>query len=239
LSFQHLGGRHRRTTRRSAFAARSPGGRTGWTPTIALAVQQSYSTRFREGESEILTVNADTGATHTYDPYPYETITNRVNGDGPVWSPDGTYMAYVLDDVLWGLPVTPAGAPAGPPRRLTNEVADRISWSGDSQRILYDSAGTLRMVSLDASRATQAATVPVDLSWRPQAPPSGEKVIHAGTLWPARAIPSSTTSTSSSRATGSFSIGRRRAALCQRSRRSVRRRVERHRDPGPVGRARS
>ncbi len=154
-----------------------------WGPdsnTIALAVQQSYSRRLREGESEILTVNATTGATQLYDPYPYQSITNRVEGDGPVWSPDGKYMAYVLDDVLWLLPVTPAGAPAGPPMQLTNEVADQIRWSGDSQHILYDSAGTLRMISVDGGQPT---TVPVDLSWRVQAPPRREKVIHAGTLW--------------------------------------------------------
>jgi Tol biopolymer transport system component len=154
-----------------------------WGPdsnTVALAVQQSYSTRFREGVSEILTVNATTGATQEYDPYPFQTITNRVNGDGPVWSPDGKYMAYVLDDVLWVLPVTPAGAPAGPPRQLTTEVADQLSWSGDSRHIMYDSAGTLRMISVSGGQPT---TVPVRLSWRPQAPPVGEKVIHAGTLW--------------------------------------------------------
>ncbi len=159
-----------------------PGSPT-WGPdsnTIALAVQQSYSTRFREGVSEIFTVNATTGATQEYDPYPYETITNRVNGDGPVWSPDGKYMAYVLDDVLWVLPVTAAGAPGGPPRQLTTEVADQLSWSGDSQQILYDSAGMLRMVSVDGGQPT---TVPVRLSWRPQAAPTGEKVIHGGTMW--------------------------------------------------------
>jgi Tol biopolymer transport system component len=162
-----------------AFEPGSP----SWGPdsnTIALAVQQSYSTRFREGVSEILTVNATTGETHEYDPYPYETITNRVEGDGPVWSPDGKYMAYVLDDALWILPVTPTGAPAGPPKQLTNEVADQLSWSGDSQHILYDSAGTLRMISVDGG---VPATVPVRLSWRPQAAPPGETVIHAGTVW--------------------------------------------------------
>lgn len=37
----------------------------------------------------------------------------------------------VLDDVLWILPVTPTRAPAGPPKRLTNEVADQLSWSGE------------------------------------------------------------------------------------------------------------
>ncbi len=158
-------------------------GRPTWGPdsnTIALAVEQSYSTRFREGVSKILTVNAATGATTMYDPYPYQTITNRVNGDGPVWSPDGKYMAYVLDDVLWLLPVTATGAPAGAPRQLTNEVADQISWSGDSRQILYDSAGTLRMISVSGG---PPRTIPVNLTWRPQGAPHGEKVIHAGTLW--------------------------------------------------------
>jgi Tol biopolymer transport system component len=158
-------------------------GAPSWGPdsnTIALAVQQSYSTRFREGESEILTVNATTGETHEYDPWPYETITNRVEGDGPVWSPDGKFMAYVLDDVLWVLPVTSTGAPAGPPRQVTNDVADQLSWSGDSQHILYDSAGTMRMVSVMGGAPT---TVPVNLDWRPQAAPASEKVIHAGTVW--------------------------------------------------------
>jgi Tol biopolymer transport system component len=159
-------------------------GAPSWGPdsnTIALAVQQSYSTRFREGESRILTVDATTGATHMYDPYGFETITNRVEGDGPVWSPDGRSMAYVLDDVLWVLPVDQAtGAPAGPARQITHEVADQLSWSGDSQHILYDSAGTLRLVSVNGGEPT---TVPVDLTWRPQAAPTGEKVIHAGTVW--------------------------------------------------------
>ena len=148
-------------------------GAPSWGPdsnTIALAVQQSYSTRFREGASEILTVDATSGATHEYDPYPYETLTNRVEGDGPVWSPDGKYMAYVLDDVLWILPVAPTGAPAGPPRQLTTEVADQLSWSGDSQHLLYDSAGTLRMVSVNGGQPT---TVPVRLQLAPSGPARG------------------------------------------------------------------
>ena len=79
------------------------------------------------------------------------------------------------------MPVDPAtGAPAGAARQLTDEVADQLSWSGDSQHILYDSAGTLRMISVNGGAPT---TVPVQLKWRPQAPRSGEKVIHAGTVW--------------------------------------------------------
>lgn len=163
-------------------------GRPTWSAdskAIALAVQQSYSNRFREGVTKIETVDVATGDTppnpYLADPaQPYETLTNRVDGDGPVWSPDGKYMAYVMNDVLWVVPVTPAGEPTGPARQITNEVADQLSWSGDSQHILYDSAGTMRMVSIDGGTPV---TVPIDLNWRPQPAPSDEKVIHAGTVW--------------------------------------------------------
>lgn len=78
----------------------------------------------------------------------------------------------MIDDVLWVVPVTPAGEPTGPARQITNEVADQLSWSGDSQHILYDSAGTMRMVSIDGGAPV---TVPIDLDWRPQPAPSDEK----------------------------------------------------------------
>ena len=55
--------------------------------------------------------------------------------------------------------MTPAGEPTGPARQITNEVADQLSWSGDSQHILYDSAGTMRMVSIDGGAPI---TVPID-----------------------------------------------------------------------------
>ena len=162
-------------------------GRPSWGPdsnTIALAVLQQYSNRFREGVSKIQTVNATTGDTKLYlaDPaQPYETITNRVEDDGPVWSPNGKFMAYVMDSSLWIVPVDPAtGEPTGAARQLTVEPADQLSWSGDSQHILYDSAGTLRLISIDGGAPE---TVPVNLKWTPQAPPTGEKVIHAGTVW--------------------------------------------------------
>jgi Tol biopolymer transport system component len=162
-------------------------GRPTWGPdsnTIALAVLQQYSNRFREGVSKIATVNATSGATNEYfanPAKPYETISNRVEDDGPVWSPNGKFMAYVMDNALQVVPVDPAtGAPTGPARKLTVEAADQLSWSGDSQHILYDSGGTLRLVSINGGAPT---TVPVNLTWRPQAPPSGEKVIHAGRLW--------------------------------------------------------
>jgi roadblock/LC7 domain-containing protein len=159
-------------------------GRPTWGPdsnTVAMAAVRPYSNRFREGTSEILTVNASTGATTWFNPYndPFETINNRLEEDGPVWSPDGKNMAYVLDDVLWVQPVNADGSPAGSARQITSEPADQVSWSGDSRHILYDSAGRLRLTTIDGG-APVAVQVP--LTWRPRAT-HGEKVVHAGALW--------------------------------------------------------
>lgn len=157
-------------------------GRPTWGPDsniVALAAWKPYSNRFREGQNLILTVDITTAATTWHNPYPFNTINNRKGDDGPVWSPDGRHMAYVLDDVLWVLPVDARGVPAGAQRQVTEENADALSWSGDSRTLLYLSDGTLRRVPLSAGRST---TVPLDLTWR-QDVPTGVQVIAAGAVW--------------------------------------------------------
>ena len=157
-------------------------GRPTWGPdsnVVALAVWEPYSNRFREGQSLILTVDITTGERTLHNPYPFSTISNRKGDLGPVWSPDGSYMAYVLEDQLYVLPVNERGEPVGGQRRVTDEVADMVSWSGDSSSLLYISNGTLRTVSLSGG---QPATVPLDLTWQ-QDVPTGVHVIHAGSLW--------------------------------------------------------
>lgn len=157
-------------------------GRPTWGPDsniVALAAWKPYSNRFREGQSLILTVDVTTGATTWHDPYPFNTINNRKGDNGPVWSPDGRSMAYVLDDVLWVLPVDESGAPAGGQRQITDEVADALSWSGDSRRLLYLSNGKLRSVPASGGRPS---SVPLDLRWRRDVT-TGVQVIRAGALW--------------------------------------------------------
>lgn len=157
-------------------------GRPTWGPdsnVVALAAWRPYSNRFREGQSLILTVNVTTGETVWNNPYPFETINNRKGDNGPVWSPDGKSMAYVLDDVLWILPVDESGAPAGPQRQVTEENADAISWSGDSDRLLYLSNGRLRTVSAEGGRPS---SVEHGLRWRRELR-KGVQVIQAGALW--------------------------------------------------------
>ncbi len=119
---------------RQLFAATFEPGRPSWSAdgrTIALAAVVPYSARFREGLSKILLVDTATGAGRYVDPLPHKSIQTR-GDDGPVWSPDGRRLAFVLASVLWVVDVEADGRYAGTPRRITDEVTDAPSWSGDS-----------------------------------------------------------------------------------------------------------
>jgi Tol biopolymer transport system component len=146
--------------------------------TLAIAAIKPYSARFREGLSQILLIDRTTGAATYVDPLPYRSLQTR-GDDGPVWSPDGRMMAFVIGSVLWVMPVQADGQPAGAPSQLTREVTDAPTWSGDSRELLYLSAGKLRLISADGGRPR---TVPVGLSWA-NAIPKTRTVIHAGRLW--------------------------------------------------------
>jgi Tol biopolymer transport system component len=156
-------------------------GRPTWSgdgSTIAFAALKPYSHRFREGTSQILTVNI-ANATFAYtEPAPFKSFSTR-GDDGPVISPDGTAMAAVMEDVLWIIPVDPSGHPTGPAKQINHEVTDAVSWSGDSQHLLYLSNGHLHLIGRDGSGLK---TIPVQLSWH-QDVPHGRTVIHAGRLW--------------------------------------------------------
>ncbi|MFF4578724.1 amidohydrolase family protein [Streptomyces sp. NPDC001373] len=160
-------------------------GAPSWSPDgrhLALCDRNRLSRRFREGYNLIRIVDTATGAARLYAPAPHTALSDRY-ASGPVWSPDGRFLAFVSESALWLLPVAPDGTPAGAPRRLTDESADHPSWSGDSRTLLYQSAGRLRLLALDADGAPAAAprTVPVALTHRRPAPV--DTVVHAGLLW--------------------------------------------------------
>lgn len=156
-------------------------GRPTWSPdgdTVAIAAIKPYSARYREGLSEILTINRHTGVATYHQALPNRSLQTR-GDDGPVWSPDGRLMAFVVASVLWVLPVAVDGTPAGTARQITNEVTDAPSWSGNSSELLYLSNGRLRIVSADGRR-TRTVTVP--LTWK-NSSPAGRTVIRAGQVW--------------------------------------------------------
>jgi Tol biopolymer transport system component len=161
----------------------APGAPT-WSPDgkrIAVAMVAPYSTRFREGTNQVLTMSS-TGAPGAsddkwYSPVPGVTIDAR-DWNGPVWSPDGAKMAAIYGGTLTVFPVSPAGEPTGPARHLTTEIAYAPSWAGDSRHILYQSDD--RLVLLDTETG-EKRTVPLQLTYR-QHVPKGEYVVHVGKL---------------------------------------------------------
>ena len=165
------------------FEATFEPGRPTWSPDgtiIALAAVVPYSKRYREGLSKILLVNRRTGEATYVAPAPDRSIQTR-GDDGPVWSPDGRWMVYAMESVLWLLPVGRDGRPTGAPRQLTTGVSDAPSWSGDSRTVLYLSGGELRTIRVGGA-AGAGNKVAVPLTWT-NAPGPDRLVIHAGRMW--------------------------------------------------------
>ncbi|WP_394821504.1 amidohydrolase family protein [Pendulispora albinea] len=164
----------------SLFAPSKPSWHAGGA-TLAVAALKPYSRRFREGTSQILTVNLTTGALTYTEPAPFESISTR-GEDGPVYAPDGSAVAFVMQSTLWIKPVNAQGIPQGDPVRINDEVTDAPSWSGDSRTLLYLSNGKLREVDRAGGPPRD---VPLELAYRPEMP-EGRTVIHAGKLWDGR-----------------------------------------------------
>ncbi|HVM69971.1 MAG TPA: amidohydrolase family protein, partial [Gaiellaceae bacterium] len=156
-------------------------GRPSWSAdgrTVAFAALEPYSRRFREGTNRILTIDVATGRTRITEPAPFASIATR-GDDGPVYAPDGSAIAFVMDGVLWVRPVDANGQPVGVATRVTSEPADAPTWSRDASRLLYLSNGRLRLVARDGARPE---TIPVPLEWRAEQT-EGATVLHVGKLW--------------------------------------------------------
>lgn len=136
------------------------------------------NTRFREDFNSIWVVDSQTGERTPYAPQEGSSIAD-LGDSGPIWSPDGKWMAFIMESSLWVLPVGPNGEPSGQARQVTDETADSPSWSGDSSRLLYLHHGELKSTDLDG---TDVREHPVDLTYTNDVP-QGTTVIHAGKMW--------------------------------------------------------
>lgn len=92
---------------------------------------------------QILTINLKTGETLYRETMADRSLSTR-GLDGPVWSPDGKSLAFIVDGVLWTQPVDKTGKATGAARQITTEPTDAPTWSGDSKTLLYLVSGQLR-----------------------------------------------------------------------------------------------
>jgi Tol biopolymer transport system component len=146
--------------------------------TVAIATIKPYTKRFREGTSSILTVDIATGKTEFFAPAPFESLTTRTE-DGPIYAPNGKEIAFVMDNLLYTMPVDADGRPSGAAVKLTDETADAPTWSGDSSKILYLSNGKLKLIS----RTTKVITpIALNLTYTP-AKPQQKLLIHTARYW--------------------------------------------------------
>lgn len=158
-------------------------GKPSWSPdgkTIALAAFRPKTARYREGLSEILTVDVATGAGR-YEPIAPEKSIGTRGDDGPVWSPDGTRMAFVFASRLHVATVDGRGRLTGPPQALNDEVTDAPTWSGDGSKLLYLCNGRLRLIDVAGG---PPRTIPHGITWAAAKGPA-RTVVRAGRLWTA------------------------------------------------------
>lgn len=145
---------------------------------VAIALSKLYSKSFREGTNQVYVIPTDGKSPPFWQIPDADMSIDTRGGGGPAWSPDGTKMAAIYEGLLKIWPVGPDGAPAGPPRAYTSEIAHYPTWSGDSRTILYQSNDTLK--TLDVATGV-AREIPIDFTYT-LAKPSERTVIHVSNL---------------------------------------------------------
>jgi Tol biopolymer transport system component/imidazolonepropionase-like amidohydrolase len=182
-----LGDRHEiRTVRmkpgdcRGTRSGRFPGelGRPTWAPgcrSVALGALFPYSDRYREGLNQLLLYSFESGSWSQSVLFPQHSAGNR-ESSGPVWSSNGTHMAFVTEGRLWTVAVDGEGGAIGPPDAIADDQPESPSWEGDSRHIVYQTPKGLRRVLADGSPPEPIA---LDLTWRATPPPE-RVVVHAG-----------------------------------------------------------
>ncbi len=137
-----------------------------------------YSSRFREGISKFLVIASDRSGARFASPVPGRSLATR-GKNGPVISPDGKAIAYILDNVLWTVQVDARLNILGSPVQLTHELAENPSWTGDSKSIVFLATDKIKKVTVSDGRIE---AVNMEFNWKPQQP-EGRQVIHAGKIF--------------------------------------------------------
>ena len=195
-----------------------------------VARSRPYSTRFREGTNQVLRVLARRPGGRPLVQSRCRTSRSAcARTSGPVWSPDGTQMAAIVDGHLAAFPVARDGAPtrsAAP--AVDRPCRTRRRGRADSRRLLYQTADGLRLVDVDRRRASR--DIAPRFSWTATTTTGIDRRCMPGRLFDGR-------STTARENVDIVIEGNRIARVEPHRARSPqghrRRRVERHRAAGP------
>ncbi len=157
------------------------GSQPSWSPDGRYVVISSlvpYSSRYREGVNKFLVIAVEDKSFRYVTPVNDRALSSR-GKNGPYWSPDGTRLAFTMDGTLWTVPVGPEGDILAAPKRMTNGLAEGLSWTADSKSIVFQSIDKLEKVSLETGVIT---TIPLKITYKDKKP-AEKYVIHAGKLF--------------------------------------------------------
>lgn len=122
------------TAARLAIATPTPAATATPAPSPLLAFVSN-----RDHNSEIYTVRADDSAVTRL-------TTDDKHDDAPVWSPDGTKIAWVSDGRQWVMAATGSDR-----TQLATDVVGRASWATDNRRLTFVASGNLYVATANGS----------------------------------------------------------------------------------------
>lgn len=145
---------------------------------ISVLSLRVYSDRFRKGDNAFFTIDLKSGEGRFTTPDVGRSVSSR-SQFGPIWSPDGTRIAYIHDGLLWSAAVDGEANIIEPPVQLSRDYASYPSWGGDSRTLTYLAGRKLQRVRIDDG---QTEVIPMTMTWR--RPANAQRlVIQAGRVF--------------------------------------------------------
>jgi Tol biopolymer transport system component len=154
-----------------------------WSPddeSICFSMLQPFSSLYREGVNGIVRYDLEGQLMRGMGQLDSLSIGVRAK-DGPVWSPDGKWIAVVSSGKLLLIPLDSEGQVSGEIRKVDDGPTDVPSWSNDGHTLSYLSGNQILVYDINSGSKTA-----LDLNLQyDRSVPSGEKVIQCGTFFSA------------------------------------------------------